>query len=172
MLVIGEKSSQTDLAHINMYFPPVTSPKSCKLTTKICDQLDQILAKLPSRTCPVVYMDATSSFGLEETPHGLVTIPSGAVGGFNLGVENHNGKQIRAVLERHFMVLMHTTRELPKSYTSCAHHTASMLDHIALPKWVAQGGSCMSTFVWRSSARKLQLTKHKMLLDHCPGGVK
>eukprot|EP00973_Karenia_brevis_P056839 7908467-Karenia_brevis.AAC.1 len=74
------------------------------------------MAKLPSGACPILYMDANSSFGLEKTPHGLVTIPSGAVGGYNLGVENHNGKQIRAVLERHFMVLMQTTRELPKSY--------------------------------------------------------
>eukprot|EP00973_Karenia_brevis_P001487 202479-Karenia_brevis.AAC.1 len=123
MLVIREKSGHSDLTHINMYFPPVTSLKCCKLTTKMCDHLDQILTKLPSRTCPVLYMDANSSFGLERTPHGIDTVSSCAVGGYNLGVENHNGKQIRAVLERHFMLLMQTTRELPKSYISCAHHT-------------------------------------------------
>eukprot|EP00973_Karenia_brevis_P028967 3996545-Karenia_brevis.AAC.1 len=78
-------------------------------------------------------MDANSSFGLRKASWGLETIPSGALGGHNLGVENYNGHKIRALLEKHQMMLVQTTKQMPKSYTSCAHHTSAMIDHIAIP---------------------------------------
>ena len=94
VLAVRTRSNSCDTVHICMYFPPCTARgavRTCKLMLEWCSDL---FRSMPTRTHPIIYMDANSQFGIQ--PSRQINVPgklisSEALGPFGLGVENESG---------------------------------------------------------------------------------
>ena len=169
VMAVRARRPDSDLCHIPVYFPTISTYGAIKITKKILAWIGNLFESLPLRCIPYLYFDLNSGVGLEKVEGIESVVDSEVVGKHNLATQNKIGELVHKFLAKWRMTLPMTFAKHEPTYYSVANACTSHIDHIAIPESVWNEEALEhKTAVLIRSGRKLQLVKSIYLADHMP----
>ena len=158
----------SDITYICAYAPPASSAgNALGVTTKLYNWIAHVLSKLPSRTSPVLCMDASARTGVSKD--GEVAV-SESIGPCDAEIQNANGSIFKQFLERFHLVACDTMVSAGPTYFSGTFCTSSRIDYICVPQgWWSE--LAFRPHVLLHEGDKLQLVNCARRVDRRPVGV-
>eukprot|EP00929_Paragymnodinium_shiwhaense_P072730 TRINITY_DN36919_c0_g2_i1.p1 TRINITY_DN36919_c0_g2~~TRINITY_DN36919_c0_g2_i1.p1 ORF type:complete len:352 (-),score=36.49 TRINITY_DN36919_c0_g2_i1:773-1828(-) len=141
------RSQHSDVTVVGLYFPPFTTKQNRFTYSKLIKQTDVFLSGLPTRSTPVLAMDANAKVGLQWCPLSNMHVQgaSRAIGVHECDVENTQGTELRKLLEKQLLTLANTHCQAGPTYYN--RNTSSRIDFVAIPQASWQAGrlvKCMT----------------------------
>eukprot|EP00971_Amphidinium_carterae_P329881 6462645-Amphidinium_carterae.1 len=157
-----------DIAVFSVYVPPPNADGPRAITEKLFQWLHAQFRKLPSRTTPIVCMDANARLGAEY--HNGVEMPydCASVGPCQPEGHGHNSQLLLDFLITFKLVASNTFRMNEPTYVSGSHGTTSRIDYILVPWSTHHTGVATAASVCVQKGVSLQLVQSVAPVDHRP----
>ena len=172
-LAVRVRQRSSDLTHVCLYLPPCTgSDETLKVANDLLKWARQLLQSLPSRSLPILYMDANARLGLVKDLGRFSSVESTSVGVSGAELENSNGRLLRNFLEQFGLVAVKTIRGSQSTfYPGSTIGANSRVDYICCPASMWYSSQVDNPRVLMAEGDRLQLVKAARRVDHRPVAV-
>eukprot|EP00929_Paragymnodinium_shiwhaense_P073660 TRINITY_DN3761_c0_g1_i5.p1 TRINITY_DN3761_c0_g1~~TRINITY_DN3761_c0_g1_i5.p1 ORF type:complete len:325 (-),score=41.98 TRINITY_DN3761_c0_g1_i5:1382-2356(-) len=169
-IAVRSRRRHSDITFVVCYLPPCDRQQNTRtITNMMFDWLRKLVQGLPSRTTPLLLMDANAKTGY-VVAQGLRNITiSSAVGARQPEQENENGEKLRGFCVDNQITLTNTFVSAgPTYFAGTMTGYSSRIDYVATTYAAWHAGIFVNPRTLIRTARKLQHTRARRLVDHVP----